>query len=81
MTALVKKILKCCSPIVASYLAVAFNRAIEESKFPSTFEIVRIILLFKKSERVKLANYRLISFLSSLSKLFETNVSTNDQLL
>ena len=30
------EILKCCSPIIEPYLAVAFNRALEESKFPSS---------------------------------------------
>ena len=73
------EILKCCSPIVESYLAVAFNRAIEEAKFPSAFEIAKIIPLFKKCERAKLENYRPISLLSSLRKVFEKSfVSTKD---
>ena len=65
------EILKCCSPIVEPYLANAFNRAIEESKFPSAFKIAKIIPLFKKGDRSKLENYRPISLLSSLSKVFE----------
>ena len=42
------EILKCCSPIVETYLPVAFNRAMEESKFPNAFKIAKIIPLFKK---------------------------------
>ena len=65
------EILKCCSPIVEPYLAVAFNRAIEESKFPSAFMIAKIISLFKKGDTAKLESSRPISLLSSFSKVFE----------
>ena len=62
------KILKCCLLIVEPYLAVAFNRAIEESIFPSALKLAKTILLFKKSDRAKFENYRPISLLGSLSK-------------
>ena len=65
------EILKCCSPIVEPYLAVAFNRAIAEFKFLSALKIAKIISLFKKGDRAKLEKYRPIGLLSSLSKVFE----------
>ena len=65
------EILKCCSPIVEPDLAVAFNRAIEESKIPNASKIATIIPQFKKSDRAKLGNYHPIYLLSSLRKVFE----------
>ena len=50
-----KEILKCCSSTVEPYLAVAFNRAIEESKLPSAFKIAK---LFRYSKKVIELNWK-----------------------
>ena len=63
------QILKCCSLRVEPYLAVAFNRDIEKSKFPRAFKIAKIIPLFKKGDRAKFENYRPICLSSFLSKV------------
>ena len=65
------EILKSCSPIIERHLALAFNKYIDEGVFPDIFKIAKVVPLFKKGDKKKPANYRPISHLSSLSKVFE----------
>ena len=65
------EILKCCSPIIEPYLANAFNKAISESVYPTSLKKAKVVPLFKKGDKKNPENYRPISLLSSLSKVFE----------
>ena len=65
------EILKCCSPIIEPYVADVFNKCLEQSIFPEPLKKARVIPLFKKGDRSNPENYRPISLLTSLSKVFE----------
>ena len=65
------EILKSCSPINERYLALAFNKCIDEGVFPDIFKLAKVVPLFKKGDKKDPANYRPISLLRSLSKVFE----------
>ena len=63
--------LKCCSPIVEKYIVKAFNRCIDTQNFPNFLKVAKVVPIFKKGERDSPENYRSISLLCSISKLFE----------
>ena len=48
-----------------------FNKSSELGKFPSEMKLADITPVFKKEDRTKKENYRPISILSNLSKVFE----------
>ena len=65
------KILKICSPFIATPLNYICNRAILSGTFPSCLKYSVIKPLFKKGGKKDIKNYRPISLLTSLSKVFE----------
>ena len=67
------EILKCCSPILEPFLVRIFNQCITNCIFPECFKIANVIPLYKKGDKTDPHNYRPISLLSSLSKIFEKN--------
>ena len=66
------KILKDIGDILAEPVLIIFNMMIDEDVFPSQAKIGSILPFFKeKGERSEKANYRPLSVLSALSKIFE----------
>ena len=60
------EILRCCSPLVEPYPAVAFN-----INFRKILKLQKVFRYSKKNDRAKLEKYRRFSFWSSISKVFE----------
>ena len=65
------EILKCCSPVIEPILAEIFNEMIEFSIYPDWTKLAKITPLYEKGDRNLPENYRPISLISSLSKVFE----------
>ena len=59
------------SNIVSSYLTQIYNDSIESSNFPSALKEADVSPIYKKDERTKKENYRPISILPTVSKIFE----------
>lgn len=64
-------ILKSIIYTIAPYLAVIFNDCIAEGIFPDLMKFSKIIPLFKSGNKEDPSNYRPISILPALSKIFE----------
>ena len=73
------KILIGCNDIVSSHLSSAYNDSKESQKFPFSLKTADITHIHKDKEKTKKKNFRPISILPILSKLYEGNMF--DQIL
>ena len=69
------KILKAASEYIASPLSKLMNNCIKNGVFPDSLKIANVIPVFKSGERDVLSNYRPISILPCISKVFEKIIS------
>ena len=65
------RIIKDSAAILAKPLTNLINLSIQENVFPSKAKIAAVLPFFKKEDRLNKKNYRPISVLSSISKIFE----------
>ena len=64
-------LLKEFSYLLCTPIKMIINKSLTEGTFPSLLKIANICPIFKKNDKTKCANYRPISLLSNLSKIFE----------
>ena len=65
------RIIKENSDIFGEYLLSSFNDAIDKSYFPTVLKLANITPVFKIGERYSKDNYRPISIMPNVSKIFE----------
>ena len=70
--------LKLALPVMETSFAIMFNTSIETSQFPNLWKLARITPIFKGGDRSDRSNYRPISILPVISRLFEKLIA--DQL-
>ena len=65
------RLLKIISPLVSEPLCKLINESISAGVFPDVLKVASITPVFKKGDRSDVCNYRTISVLPLLSKVFE----------
>ena len=69
-------VLKNCEPELSYILAELFNKCLKESCFPDCWKVSSVVPVFKNvGERSTAKNYRPVSLLSVVSKVFENLVN------
>ena len=65
------KLLKSIKHIISKPLSVIINQSLVTGIFPNALKISKVIPLYKKGDKQYLSNYRPISLLPTISKVFE----------
>ena len=65
------RILKAAASVVCEPLTHIFNCCLDSGQFPDSFKVVKVIPVFKKGNRQEMDNYRPISIIPVISKVFE----------
>ena len=65
------KFIKYSKTVISTPLSNLFNLCVSEGVFPQYLKITEVIPIFKKGGKNKTTNYRPISLLSQLDKLFQ----------
>lgn len=68
-------LLKHCKNLISKPLTALINNSLSKGIFPNKLKISKIIPIHKSGDRCKLENYRPVSILSSLAKIFEKIVA------
>jgi hypothetical protein len=64
-------LLKISNQMVCEMLSKLYNLCLVEGVYPDLFKVARVIPIFKKGDRSLISNYRPISILPILNKIFE----------
>jgi len=62
---------KHCCDLVAMIVSKLFNKSLDTGTFPSVLKIAQVIPIHKSGAKTNICNYRPVSLLPTLSKLFE----------
>ena len=65
------KLLKVSKELISSSLARIFNQCIQKNIFPDDFKVGRVTPIFKSLDKEDLNNYRPISVLATVARIFE----------
>ena len=69
------RLLKIIQNIISPSIAAIINKSLTSGKFPNKLKIGKVFPMFKNGSKSGPSNYRPISILSTISKIFEKHVN------
>lgn len=73
------KMLKHTIPFVVEPICSMFNKILQQGEFPESWKVARVTPIFKEGDKNDPSNYRPISVLPIISKLFEKHINISLQ--
>ena len=70
------RLLKLAAPVISKSVANMINQSITRGFFPNELKVAKVIPIYKKGDRSDPGNYRPISILPTLSKIYERHVAS-----
>ena len=74
------KILKHCGDVITPSLASIINKSIQHGMFPDKLKLAKVLPILKSGNKDDPNNYRPISILPTVSKIFERHIATQMQI-
>ena len=71
------RILKLACDVLSKSIAALINKSITTGQFPDKLKIAKVFPIFKNGDKTDPSNYRPISILPTISKIFEKHVNTH----
>ena len=75
-----KRALKCCGEVITPSLTFIFNFSAITKMFPDDLKVAKVAPVFKKGKRDDLGNYRPISVLPTVARVFEKLIFVTNSL-
>ena len=75
------KILKACSDIILPHLSQIFNISLTTKCYPDSLKFAKVKFVYKGGDKDNLDNYRPISVLPTVARVFEKLINTLNQVI
>ena len=66
------EVLRRVNEVIIPHLIFLYNKCVLDGIYPSMLKVARVVLIFKSGDRCEVSNYRPISNLLTVNKIFET---------
>ena len=65
------RLIRECTDLISPHISISFNCCLTTGTFPDDWKLVKVTPIFKQGDRSDMNNYRPISVISAVAKVFE----------
>ena len=65
------RLIRECADLISTYISITFNCCLTTGTFPDDWKLAKVTPIFKQGDRSDMNNYRPISVISAIAKVFE----------
>ena len=65
------RLIRECADLISPYISIIFNRCLTTGTFRDDWKLAKVTTIFKQGDRSDMNNYRPMSVISAIAKVFE----------